>query len=85
MNWKIKLLAILMILTILITACGPANFSDVINENNDDNSIKSEPKEGGQVIIPLTNFNTFNPLLTTNSNYYYFSKLIFEGLFDFDV
>ncbi|MDR7870289.1 MAG: peptide ABC transporter substrate-binding protein [Tissierellaceae bacterium] len=84
MTWKKKLLAFSLTLIIFITGCGPANISDVVNENDNDEIIDLEPKEGGQVIIPLTNFNTLNPLLISNSNYYYFSKLIFEGLFDFD-
>lgn len=42
------------------------------------------PVEGGQIILPLTNFKTINPLITENQSYYYFSKLIFESLFEFD-
>lgn len=42
------------------------------------------PIQGGQIILPLTTFNTLNPLNTENNSYYHFSKLIFEGLFEFD-
>lgn len=50
-----------------------------VEENIDEN-----PVNGGQVILPLTKFNTLNPIMIENSSYYYFSKLIFESLFDFD-
>ena len=85
MTCKKKLILIFLILTLLITACGQENVSEVIYEDaNEGNHLDLEPQEGGQVIVPLTNFNTLNPLLTSNSSYYHFSKLIFEGLFDFD-
>lgn len=68
----------------LMTSCGPENVIDTVYEDDHNDIVDSAPVEGGQVILPLTNFNTLNPLLTTNSNYHYFSKLIFESLFDFD-
>jgi len=34
--------------------------------------------------LPLTGFNDLNPLLVDNIDYFYFNKLIFEGLFDYD-
>lgn len=40
--------------------------------------------ERGRVALPLTPFNTLNPLMTNNLYYHYFSKLIFEGLFEFN-
>lgn len=46
--------------------------------------IDDKPVEGGRVLLPLTNLNSLNPLLTENSYYYQFSKLIYEGIFEFD-
>lgn len=80
--WKKNLIAIFMATILLVTACGPSNITDPINED-EENILDLGPTEGGQAIIPLTNFSTLNPLLTTNSHYHHFSKLIFEGLFDF--
>lgn len=54
------------------------------NGENQGNTDKTTPIEGGELSLPLTNFTTLNPLLTDNSSYYHFSKLIFEGLFEFD-
>lgn len=86
MIWKKKLIIILGISLILVSACGTDNTSKDIHDNkgNDDKIEDLTPVEGGQILIPLTNFNTLNPLMTTNSNYYFFSKLMFESLFDFN-
>lgn len=46
--------------------------------------IDYTPVNGGEVVLPLTHLNTLNPLMTENSSYYSFSKLIFESLFEFD-
>ncbi len=37
-----------------------------------------------KIIIPLTKLNTIDPLKNNNITYYNFSKLIYEGLFEFD-
>lgn len=58
---------------------------DMGTNSEDSATINAEgPVEGGQIILPLTNFDTLNPLKTENKSYYHFSKLIFEGLFEFD-
>lgn len=85
MTWKKRILAISLVLILFLTACESDNVDEDVKENNNgDNIVEVEPRQGGQVIIPLTNFTSLNPLLVTNSNYYHFSKLIFEGLFEFD-
>lgn len=81
-----RLILIFLVVLIFTTAC------QAQNDLSSDNNVKEEIEElveysiaeGGNVIIPLTNFDTLNPLMTENSSYYFFSKLIFEGLFDFD-
>jgi len=79
---------ILMILALLIMATGCKIQDDTSSDNNVDEEVIDvvdySPAEGGSVIVPLTNFDTLNPLMTENSSYYFFSKLIYEGLFDFD-
>ncbi|MDG2861153.1 ABC transporter substrate-binding protein, partial [Vibrio parahaemolyticus] len=40
--------------------------------------------ENGEISLPLTNFKTLNPIYTDNLYYYYFSKLMYEGLFEYD-
>ncbi len=84
MIWKKSLIATLMVLALLVTGCGTKDVVDVVYENNDNQELDLTPIEGGHAIIPLTNFSTLNPLLTTNSHYYHFSKLMFESLFEFN-
>lgn len=70
---------------ILTSACGPANLPLGEDDSRSEELVKDlGPLEGGQVVIPLTNFSTLNPLMTSNSSYHFFSKLIFESLFDFN-
>lgn len=81
-----RLILIFLVVLIFTTACQAQN--DLSSDNNVKEEIEElveySVAEGGNVIIPLTNFDTLNPLMTENSSYYFFSKLIFEGLFDFD-
>ncbi|MBU5427243.1 peptide ABC transporter substrate-binding protein [Tissierella pigra] len=90
MKYKKNLSLFLVILMVTMTI-GCSEDSMVLGNNKDMNLLEEgegtsdyTPVPGGQAILPLTNFNTLNPLLTENSNYYFFSKLIFEGLFEFD-
>lgn len=80
---------VLYILTILILSlvigCGHTIKTDVTDGVIEDiDTLNQEPVVGGEVILPLTNFSTLNPLLTDNFYYHQFSKLIFEGLFELD-
>lgn len=86
MNYKktISYVLILVLLMLSISACSTDNIIKEITENNEVEEIESGPVEGGQIVIPLTNLNTLNPLMTENITYYHFSKLIFEGIFELD-
>lgn len=86
MNYKktISYVLILMLLLLGITACSTDNITKEITENDIEKNIDNEPVEGGQIVIPLTNLNTLNPLMTENLTYYHFSKLVFESMFELD-
>ncbi len=68
----------------LETVAQPGKPNPVKKKDSNEEEVDLTPVEGGQVTIPLTSFSSLNPLLIDNSSYYHFSKLIFEGLFDFD-
>ncbi|MFA5576193.1 MAG: peptide ABC transporter substrate-binding protein [Tissierellaceae bacterium] len=83
----LKITLLVLLLFTFITGC------QIQDENLDgENAIEDDmetiveysPVPGGQIVVPLTNFDTLNPLMTENSSYYFFSKLMFEGLFEFD-
>ena len=88
MNYKktISYVLILLLLMLSITACSTDNIIKEITDNNTniEEDIEYQPVDGGQIVIPLTNLNTLNPLMTENITYYYFSKLIFESMFELD-
>lgn len=80
-----KAIVFLLLISIMITlnGCNQDNNTDGL-EGGSISDTDHIPSEGGEIFIPLTNFTTLNPLITDNANYYYFSKLIFEGIFEFD-
>lgn len=82
---RISLVALLVIL-LLLTGCGgdDSNPIDEAFQEESNESSKYEPEYGGQIILPVTKINSLNPLTVNNESYFYFSKLIFEGLFEFD-
>lgn len=79
------LLIIITILTFSIVGC------DVIDNNGNNGQLSDEEKDtvyepsyGGNLTVPLYNVKTLNPLISGDKSLYFFNKLIFEGLFDFD-
>ena len=76
----------MLLVAITIMGCDEGQIGlDEVDTSSDSQVVISEgPVEGGQIILPLTTFNTLNPLRTQNQHYFHFSKLIFEGLFEFN-
>ncbi|MBC8588855.1 peptide ABC transporter substrate-binding protein [Paratissierella segnis] len=81
---RITILLIICLISSFITSCDYDNDKEVVDIDNKQEELNYLITGSGQVILPLTNFSTLNPLITENVYYFYFSKLIFEGLFDFD-
>lgn len=81
---KYSILLLTLIVSLTLAACSPEPIDNEPNENDEVQVIEYTPVEGGTIFLPITNFNTLNPLMTDNASYYYFSKLIFESLFDFN-
>lgn len=87
MKYKRTTVVVLFLILILLTSC---NIVENISQTEDaslDESFDSsefEPEYGGHIILPITKINSLNPLTVNNESYFYFSKLIFESLFDFD-
>ncbi len=87
MKYKRTTVVVLFLILILLTSC---NIVENISQTEDDSleesfdSYEFEPEYGGHIILPITKINSLNPLTVNNESYFYFSKLIFESLFDFD-
>lgn len=83
-----RIFIILLIVAMLFTliGCDNKNLNNISEtfESNTTEVKEYEPEYGGQLVLPLTTLNTLNPLVTENISYYYFSKLVFESLFEID-
>jgi peptide/nickel transport system substrate-binding protein len=66
----------------MLSGCGLEIFEQPAEDT--EKSVEYLIVENGEISVPLTGFNDLNPLLIDNLDYYYFSKLIFEGLFEYD-
>ena len=63
---------------LLFTGCDKKNEEIEITE---DTPIKEEqPIQGGELSIPVTQFETLNPILNTNTSVYHMNMLIYDGL-----
>lgn len=71
---------VLLLATLLLTSCGILPGPGKVIEE------KGGPKEadGGTLTVPLTNFDTLNPLLTNNNSYYQLSNLLYDRLFTYE-
>lgn len=81
-NLKITYMAFFICFSIILTGCG----LDILEPASpiEDTEVEYVIVENGEISLPLTGFNDLNPLLVDNIDYFYFSKLTFEGLFDYD-
>lgn len=76
-----KIILLIFILSFLSGGCTISSEEEV---NVEEDKLDYLITEAGTVTLPLTKYNTLNPLINKNESYFYFNKLIFEGLFDFD-
>lgn len=76
------LFLIIIAVMIFISGCG----TDILEPQyeTEDGKVEYLIVANGEISLPLTGFNDLNPLLVDNSDYYHFSKLIFESMFDYD-
>lgn len=82
---KKKIIFLIAFVLIIGTLSGCKSNQDDVDAGKEDVEVVDESAStGGELILPLTTFETLNPLMTENNSYYYFSKLIFDGLFEFD-
>jgi peptide/nickel transport system substrate-binding protein len=87
LKYKRSAFAVLLVVLILLTSCNIVENISQIDDTSPDESdsfSENEAVYGGHIVLPLTKINSLNPLTVNNESYFYFSKLIFESLFDFD-
>lgn len=83
-----KIIVIIMAIIVLISGC---NASDNFTEDNPNSNIDINndeldkgPEFGGELNVPITYYDTINPLITKSRSVYYFDKLLYESLFELD-
>ncbi|HHY83530.1 MAG TPA: peptide ABC transporter substrate-binding protein [Clostridiales bacterium] len=87
---KIASCLTLVLLMLSLAGCGLGRLPDahIIDEETPSESTpvptEPAPREGGELRVPLTAPDTFNPLLTKSSNMLSFLSLIFESLVAYD-
>ncbi|SHH85887.1 peptide/nickel transport system substrate-binding protein [Caloranaerobacter azorensis DSM 13643] len=86
---RILVLFMVFILAVSLIGCGIDKQLDNIKGKHDKNDSSNqkkvyEPAFGGEIVVPISYIKTFNPLLSKDKSLYYFNKLIYESLFDFD-
>lgn len=88
---KRSFISIILVLVLILGVVG-CQEDDEIKDPSEDNVVEEDNKEeieyrpvvGGTMTVPITYVRTLNPLLNNDLSLYYFNKLIFEGLFEFD-
>lgn len=76
----IKSLLLILLITLFLSSCKKDDRDGDLNVSKEDITQVS----GGELNIPLAHVEALNPLSNSDSSAYYFNKLIFEGLFEFD-
>ncbi|MFT9493611.1 peptide ABC transporter substrate-binding protein [Anaerosolibacter sp.] len=69
---------LLLLLSMIFFGCSkPVEDS----ENPEQSTEKvTNPMKGGEIVLPITQFNTLNPILNRNESIFYFNQLIYDGL-----
>lgn len=74
-----KILVLMLLVVIIMIGCEKTE--EVVRSTMDgEKSVQAE--EGGELNLPLTSLGTLNPITNQNESYYFFSKLIYESLFE---
>lgn len=85
MKKKFTIIILLISVTLsFFSACSQENLIAIGNSEDEYDNVEYAMIDSGKISLPLTTLKTLNPLMTNNLSYFYFNKLISEGLFDFD-
>ncbi|MTI66718.1 MAG: peptide ABC transporter substrate-binding protein [Firmicutes bacterium] len=82
-----KITALLLIVVMFFSVVGCEANNKPVKDDKEDKKQEEKnytPAYGGELVVPISYVDTLNPLLNNNKSLYYFNKLIYEGLFEFD-
>ncbi|QZY56582.1 peptide ABC transporter substrate-binding protein [Crassaminicella profunda] len=69
---------------VILALSGCMNKNVEIKQNEDEPVPIGKPVSGGELSIPVIQFDTLNPILNDNKSIYYLDQLIYEGLIRLD-
>lgn len=75
---------IFVLILIILVGCNETNETSEFIEIEKEELSTIAPSPGGTITIPITNYEKINPLIPSNSYVYYFTKLIFDNLFEYN-
>lgn len=86
---RLVVIILVTVMTIMTFGCAANNNLDENeqgkNQNDEQEQIVDDtPVYGGELVLPISRVDNLNPLITKDKSMYYFNKLIYEGLFEFD-
>lgn len=79
---KINKKVLVFLLLIALTLVGCDKTEEVVRKTMDNESKSVQLEKGGEINIPLTSIGTLNPIINQNESYYFFSKMVYESLFE---
>lgn len=83
MKKKITFISFILMLSIIIISC--SSFKKVDNKYSiGEQEIEKSSIHRDKIVIPLIAIDTLDPLENNSFDYYNFSKLMYDGLFEFD-
>lgn len=83
-NTKYLVIVFIIILALVMTACGTEEEINIPEEDIEETVEKYEAADGGTLKLAVTRFNTLNPLFNKNYSLFQIHHLIYEGLVTFD-
>lgn len=78
---KINYILIFILIILLFVGCEENEVKPEFIEVDKSELSNISPTPGGSITIPITNYETLNPLYPNNPSVFYFSKLIYDSLF----
>ncbi|MDO5713745.1 MAG: ABC transporter substrate-binding protein [Tissierellia bacterium] len=76
-----KIISFVMILSFFFLLACDKGMNLKVEEISQNELVDLNPVNGGEMVLPLTNMEGKNPLLTDNEEYYQFMKLVYDSLF----
>lgn len=80
-NRKYVPLILILLLVLGVTCCDLSPAGPEVKEITQDELVDLNPVSGGEIVLPLTNMEGKNPLLTDNEEYFQFIQLVYDSLF----